>query len=91
MRMKHDPTDTLEENSLFSRLSQILLRLVQFLLKQLHLASQVFTGSSVLVALVAGRLEVPDFTLETVDLLLGELQLVYQGRVFLLFLQEGLA
>ena len=76
--------------ALFSRLPQVLLRLVELLLEQLHLARQVFARGPVRVPFLGRRLELLDLALELVVLALGERELVLQRRDLLVSLEQGL-
>jgi len=77
-------------DALLGRLAQVLLRLVQLLLEQLHFTREVLPRRAVRVALVRGRLEVSDLALGLVELLLGERELVLQRAELLVALEQGL-
>jgi hypothetical protein len=77
-------------DALLGRLAQVLLRLVQLLLEQLHFAREVLPRRAVRVALVRCRLEFSDFALGFVKLLLGEGELVLERSELLVALEEGL-
>ena len=76
--------------ALLGRLAQVLLRLVQLFLEQLHFTREVLPRRAVRVALVRGRLEISDFALGLVELLLGERELVLQRAELLVTLEQGL-
>ena len=76
--------------ALLGRLAQVLLRLVQLFLEQLHFTREVLPRRAVRVALVRGRLEVSDLALGLVELLLGERELVLQRAELLVTLEQGL-
>lgn len=75
---------------LLGGLLEVLLGLVKLLLQQLNLAGKVLACSLVGVCLLTDALELTDLVLCLLEAVLGKLELVGEGRVFLVTLKEGL-
>jgi hypothetical protein len=77
-------------NSLLRSLLQVLFSLVELLLQELNLSSQVLAGSPMSFSLVRSRLELLDLVFGLFDLGLGELEFMLKRSDFLVSFEKGL-